>query len=461
MVSINNKLSIMISMMIIMTIIFDGSNPFGILLIMADKHENGTFIQNNSSVNNESKRQTKEIYNPTTTIEQNESNPMTKQDGGTNISSGPYFKNLGFDLGYEPGIYTNGNNIFDDIKYWFNGPFRRWLRANNVVFAVICIGILSIMADNYGNGTFIQNNFSVNNESERQTVEMYNLTTTTIEQTESNLMIKQDGDTNISSGPYFKNLGFDYEHGRPDGEGGNIFDKIKNWYNGTFRPWFQNNKVLFFGICIDDDTNIGTRLGFDYIHGRPDGPSGGNVLDDIKYGLDGTKDKIKEWFNGAKNKTKDWYNGTFRPWFQNNKVLFFGICIGILLIMADKHENGTFIQNNSSVNNESERQTKEIYNPTTTIEQTESNAMIKQDDGTNISSGSYFKNLGFDYEHGRPDDPSGGGGNIFDEIKNWFNGPFRKWLKNNNVVFAVICIGVILLLFCLSLLFHLTCCRLF
>ncbi|KAH9419402.1 hypothetical protein DERP_010614 [Dermatophagoides pteronyssinus] len=134
---------------------------------------------------------------------------------------------------------------------------------------------------------------------------------------------------------------------------------------------------------------------------------------------------------------------------------------GILLIMADKHENGTFIQNNSSVNNESERQTKEIYNPTTTIEQTESNAMIKQDDGTNISSGSYFKNLGFDYEHGRPDDPSGGGGNIFDEIKNWFNGPFRKWLKNNNVVFAVICIGVILLLFCLSLLFHLTCCRLF
>ena len=120
------------------------------------------------------------------------------------------------------------------------------------------------MADNYGNGTFIQNNFSVNNESERQTVEMYNLTTTTIEQTEeiynqttttneqteSNLMIKQDGDTNISSGPYFKNLGFDYEHGRPDGEGGNIFDKIKDWYNGTFRPWFQNNKVLFFGICI-------------------------------------------------------------------------------------------------------------------------------------------------------------------------------------------------------------------
>ncbi|XP_075676402.1 uncharacterized protein LOC113793999 isoform X2 [Dermatophagoides pteronyssinus] len=145
MVSINNKLSIMISMMIIMTIIFDGNNPFGILLIMADKHENGTFIQNNSSVNNESKRQTKEIYNPTTTIEQNESNPMTKQDGGTNISSGPYFKNLGFDLGYEPGIYTNGNNIFDDIKYWFNGPFRRWLRANNVVFAVICIGVILLL----------------------------------------------------------------------------------------------------------------------------------------------------------------------------------------------------------------------------------------------------------------------------------------------------------------------------
>ena len=96
-----------------------------------------------------------------------------------------------------------------------------------------------------------------------------------------------------------------------------------------------------FGMKIikqDDDTNIklglySKNLGFDYIHGRPDGPSGGNVLDDIKYGLDGTKDKIKEWFNGAKNKTKDWYNGTFRPWFQNNKVLFFGICIGVVLLL--------------------------------------------------------------------------------------------------------------------------------
>nr|XP_027199881.1 uncharacterized protein LOC113793999 isoform X1 [Dermatophagoides pteronyssinus] len=148
MVSINNKLSIMISMMIMMTIIFDGNNPFGILLIMADKHENGTFIQNNSSVNNESERQTKEIYNPTTTIEQTESNAMIKQDDGTNISSGSYFKNLGFDYEHGKlggGIYTMGGNIFDDIKYWFNGPFRRWLKANNVVFAVICIGVILLL----------------------------------------------------------------------------------------------------------------------------------------------------------------------------------------------------------------------------------------------------------------------------------------------------------------------------
>lgn len=50
--------------------------------------------------------------------------------------------------------------------------------------------------------------------------------------------------------------------------------------------------------------------------------------------------------------------------------------------------------------------------------------------------------------------------NIFNDIKNWIKGPFRNWLRDNNVVFVIICLGMVILFSCLSLLCHLTCCRL-